>query len=70
MLTGPINSEPARDPANVDASATLEPPVHLTWAIDSTVGDAIKQAEQDAAKLIGGINSRILHYQEFRSESL
>jgi hypothetical protein len=34
------------------------------------VNEAIKQADEEAAKLIGGIDGNILHYQEFGSEYL
>ncbi|KAI9595103.1 acyltransferase ChoActase/COT/CPT [Syncephalis fuscata] len=65
-----LKAEPSRDPINVDDTASLASPEHLSWTIDSSVSDAIEQAEKETAKLIGGIDSVILHYQEFGYEYL
>ncbi|RKP26829.1 acyltransferase ChoActase/COT/CPT [Syncephalis pseudoplumigaleata] len=65
-----LKAEPSRDPANVDTTAPLASPEHLTWTVDSSVRDAIGEAEKEAAKLIGGIDSVILHYQEYGYEYL
>ncbi|KAJ2957227.1 hypothetical protein NQZ79_g7048 [Umbelopsis isabellina] len=55
---------------NSSKSVQLSPPKHLMWNIDSSVGDALKMAENNASKMIDNLASVLLHYNEFGSDFL
>jgi hypothetical protein len=49
------------------AISNLEQPKLLTWEVNSILGDAIRTAEENAAKLIADLDSVLLHYPEYGS---
>lgn len=49
------------------AISNLEQPKLLTWEVSSSLGDAIRTAEQNAAKLINDLDSVLLHYNDYGS---
>lgn len=61
-------SEPVKDPVDVDASAVLPAPELLKWTVDTSVREAITKAHVSARKLISGIESNILHYQNYGAD--
>jgi hypothetical protein len=50
---------------NADPTGVLEAPSQLSWVINDSVRNAINEAEKQAQGLIGGIESKLLHFREF-----
>ncbi|KAH8554973.1 acyltransferase ChoActase/COT/CPT [Umbelopsis sp. PMI_123] len=55
---------------NLSNSASLANPRHLLWNIDSTIGNALVTAENNAYKMIDNLSSVLLHYNDFGSDFL
>jgi Choline/Carnitine o-acyltransferase len=55
---------------NPSNPVSLATPRHLLWNIDSTIGNALVTAENNASKTIDNLSSVLLHYPDFGSDFL
>lgn len=55
---------------NPSNPVSLATPRQLLWNIDSTIGNALVTAENNASKTIDNLSSVLLHYHDFGSDFL
>ncbi|RCH98378.1 hypothetical protein CU098_007392 [Rhizopus stolonifer] len=63
-----LTREPIQNTMSAASISNLEKPELLTWHVSTQLGQAIREAETNASKLIADLDSVLLHYHEYGSQ--